>query len=74
MQKSELIFNTNAEPDLKRYACAVFGIKELNYGSKYLGLLVVWGQTKKETFNFLIQRTSDKIQIWKAKFLNPAGR
>ena len=63
------MFNSTAHPDMKRYTCEIFSVKKSNYTSKYLGMPLEWGQTKKKLFSFLIQCTFDKNQSWRSKFL-----
>lgn len=42
--------------------------------SKYLGLPLVIGRSKKQVFDFVTERTSKKIRNWKSKLLNAAGK
>lgn len=50
------------------------GVKTMNGHSKYLGLLAVFGRSKKEVFALVVERVSKKIKGWKEKFLSRAGR
>ena len=47
MQACKVYFDNNASQELRMQPYKVFGVKESNYSTKYLGLLVKWGQKKK---------------------------
>ena len=72
--KSEIIFSTNTSAEFREKASSAFGVKESSYTVKYIGIPMEWGITKKQMLKFLIQRTLEKIQSWKCKFLTQAGR
>lgn len=50
------------------------GVKTVFSHSKYLGLPVVFGRSKKEVFALVIERVWKKIKGWKQKFISRAGK
>ena len=49
------------------------GMKEVNQ-SKYLGLPMVIGRSKRQVFEFIRQKTVKKLGGWKEKLLSQAGK
>lgn len=45
-----------------------------DYPGKYLGLPAEWGRSRSQTLNWLKLRVLDKIDGWKEKLLNQAGK
>jgi hypothetical protein len=41
---------------------------------KYLGFPMISGRTKKEDFNFILDKINSRLASWKNKFLNKPGR
>jgi hypothetical protein len=54
--------------------CNKIGVKIVTFHSKYLGLPVVFGRSKKEVFSFVKDRVWKKIKGWKEKCLSRAGK
>jgi hypothetical protein len=54
--------------------CNKIGVKVVTFHSKYLGLPVVFGRSKKEVFSFVKDRVWKKIKGWKEKCLSRAGK
>lgn len=40
----------------------------------YLGLPIVWGRSRNEAYDYLKERIWDKIQKWRNRLLNHAGK
>lgn len=69
-----MFFSKNAAERDKNAICEVLsGVKEQR-SSKYLGLPMAIGRSKKQVFDFIKARTIKKIQNWKTKLLNQAGK
>jgi len=62
-------------PDLeKNIICNKIEIKAVTSHSRYLGLPVIFGRSKKEMFAFLQDRIWKKVKGWKEKCLSKAGK
>ncbi|XP_071924161.1 uncharacterized mitochondrial protein AtMg00310-like [Coffea arabica] len=49
------------------------GMKQVQQ-SRYLGLPLVIGRSKRQTFDFIKQKTIDRLKGWKEKLLSQAGK
>lgn len=49
-------------------------VKTVSHHSKYLGLLVVFGRSKKEIFSMVVEKMRKKIKGWKEKFESRSGK
>lgn len=74
VQKSSLFFSANASSDLKAEIKEILGMPEMNPKAKYLGLLTVWGKSKRESMAFIEDKIYGKIQGWGDTQLNHAGK
>lgn len=72
--KSGVCYSSNTPSDLKQELCDFIGMPHLSRSVKYLGLLAFLGRSKVEAYNFLLERTLLKLQGWKQKQLNQAGK
>lgn len=54
--------------------CNRMGVKTITDQSKYLGLPVVLGWSKKEVFSLVVERIWKKMKGWKEGFISTAGR
>ncbi|CAN1836487.1 Putative ribonuclease H protein At1g65750 [Linum perenne] len=70
--KSFIFFSKNVEATTKTDILSIMGCQMGN--SKYLGVPTEWGRSRKETFNFLIQRMEKVTQTWKSSILSHAGK
>ena len=50
------------------------GVSEVREYEKYLGLLAVVGQKKKESLNYIKERVWHKLQGWKERLLSQTGK
>ncbi|XP_058767579.1 uncharacterized mitochondrial protein AtMg00310-like [Vicia villosa] len=67
-------FSRNVHEDGRDRIHSRVGVKTVLTHSKYLGLPVVFGKSKKEVFGTVINRVWKKIKGWKEKFLSRAGK
>lgn len=74
VQKSNLFFSANASSDLKVEIKEILGMPEMDPKAKYLGLLTVWGKSKRESMAFIEDKIYGKIQGWGDTQLNHAGK
>ncbi|XP_058741794.1 uncharacterized mitochondrial protein AtMg00310-like [Vicia villosa] len=74
LDKSEVSFSRNiSEADAQMIRLRM-GVKTVENHSKYLGLLVVFGRSKKDIFAMVIDRVWKKLKGWKEIFLSRAGK
>ena len=52
----------------------VLRVQEWNGNGKYLGLPIVIGRSKKDTFNFIKEHIWKKMNLWKGKHLSIARK
>lgn len=52
----------------------MLGVRQVANHSNYLGLLVVFGRSKKEIFSFVVERVWKKLKGLKEKVLSGSGR
>jgi len=71
--KSSLTFSSNASIHDKQIVSSVFNITRQDNLGKYLGCPVFKGTPTIETFSELVNRTSDKLQWWKTRYVSKAG-
>ena len=73
-EKSGIQFSANTSAALQREVCDVMHIAPVKLDSRYLGLPACWERSKRETYNFIIEKVRDKLQGWKLKLLSSAVR
>jgi hypothetical protein len=54
--------------------CNKIGVKAVTSHTRYLGLPVIFGRSKKEVFSFVQDRIWKKLKGWKEKCLSRAGK
>jgi len=74
LDKSEASFSRNVLKEEKEMICNKMNVKTVMSHTRYLGLPVVFGRSKKEIFSFVIDRVWKKLKGWKEKFLSRAGK
>ncbi|CAJ2638124.1 unnamed protein product [Trifolium pratense] len=74
LDKSEVSFSQNVRNEDKDMIRNRMGVKTVDTHSKYLGLPVVFGRSKKIIFSFVIDRVWKKLKGWKEKCLSRAGK
>ncbi|CAL1404087.1 unnamed protein product [Linum trigynum] len=74
INKSSVFFSANV-PDVDKAAIiGHIGFASSNCHTKYLGVPTEWGNSKKETFQFLIQRMEKMGEAWKSLLLSHGGK
>lgn len=72
--KSGIFFSSNMGAMDKQLICDFMNIDLLRGDAKYLGLPSFWGRSKAEAYTFLVEKSLKKMQGWKLKMLNQAGK
>jgi hypothetical protein len=73
-EKSEVSYSRNVPIQEKDMICQQIAIKTVTSHSRYLGLPVVLGRSKKDIFSFVQERVWKKIKGWNEKFLSWTGK
>lgn len=74
LDKSSIFFSRNTKKEQKEAICEVLPGVTMQDHSKYLGLPLVLGRSKKSIFSYIKERVTKKIKSWKSKFLSAAGK
>ncbi|CAL1398685.1 unnamed protein product [Linum trigynum] len=74
INKSSVFFSANVPSEDKTSITDHIGFSSSNCHSKYLGVPTEWGNSKKETFQFLIQRMEKMGEAWKSLLLSHGGK
>ncbi|CAN1853577.1 Uncharacterized mitochondrial protein AtMg00310 [Linum perenne] len=73
-EKSALFFSKNTPDGVSQAVADILGVpREVKLG-KYLGLPAEWGNSKSETFHFLLDRMVSKAGNWKSLLLSQGGK
>ena len=73
-QKTSIFFGRNTRPNVKRDIQRLMGARIMEDCKKYLGLPMVGGKSKVNTFRDLMEKISKRVIVWKEKFISQAGR
>ncbi|CAL1383537.1 unnamed protein product [Linum trigynum] len=74
INKSYVFFSANVPDADKAAIIAHIGFASSNCHTKYLGVPTEWGNSKKETFQFLIHRMEKMREAWKSLLLSHGGK
>ncbi|CAM8943685.1 unnamed protein product [Rhodiola kirilowii] len=74
LEKSEICFSRNSPAHIRDEVCRVIGVRQVGSHSKYLGLPLIFGQRKTDSFRCIVEKVWRKINDWKSKLLSAAGR
>ncbi|CAL1402494.1 unnamed protein product [Linum trigynum] len=74
INKSSVFFSANVPEVDKAAIIGHIGFASSNCHTKYLGVPMEWGNSKKETFQFLIQRMEKMGEAWKSLLLSHGGK
>ena len=72
--KTSICFSPNTDHDTKEAVKAMFGAQVIKPHESYLGLPLLVGKSKQNTFAQLKQRVANKLTGWKEKLLSNAGK
>ena len=74
LDKSSMVFSTNAGEELRRRIADCVGMTVAANPGTYLGIPSMWGRTKVNVMNFLKERVQGKLQHWKQQALSQGGK
>ncbi|KAL3533063.1 hypothetical protein ACH5RR_006584 [Cinchona calisaya] len=72
--KSAFVFNRQTSQEMRQRIANCLGIPEVSSYQKYLHLLAIGGQSKREVFASIKDRVWKRIKEWKEQHLSIAGR
>jgi hypothetical protein len=72
--KSSIIFSRNTNPSTINLILEVLPFPSNSIKSIYLGLPILFGNSKKYAFQHIIEKVKSKVEGWRAKSLSQAGR
>ncbi|XP_058783487.1 uncharacterized mitochondrial protein AtMg00310-like [Vicia villosa] len=74
LDKSEASFSQNVAESEKNLIRNKMGVKTIEAHTKYPGLPVLFGRSKKVVFSQVIDRVWKKVKVWKEKIISRAGK
>ncbi|CAA0828818.1 Uncharacterized mitochondrial protein AtMg01250, partial [Striga hermonthica] len=74
MMKSSIFLSKNVSPSLQSDICLMLQGIQVHRSSKYLGLPLGIGKSKKQTFDYIIESVRKKVANWKNNFPSQAGK
>ncbi|GER46309.1 retrotransposon reverse transcriptase [Striga asiatica] len=74
MEKSLAFFSKNTPAATQQSICQTLQGITVQRSSRYLRMPLGIGNSKKESFSFVIEAVKNKLISWKNKYLSPAGR
>ena len=72
--KSAMYFGRNKDLDCRSKICELLGNMKKACSKRHLGLPMVSGKSKNQVFGSLKSCVTNKLQGWKGKLLNQAGK
>ncbi|KAL9667485.1 hypothetical protein QQ045_001846 [Rhodiola kirilowii] len=72
--KSEICFSRNTLADVRLCICEALRVPQVRSHSRYLGLPLMVGQRKSETFRDIVEKIWRRVKDWKCKLLSSGGR
>ncbi|KAL9679286.1 hypothetical protein QQ045_017144 [Rhodiola kirilowii] len=72
--KSEICFSRNTPADVRVHICEALRVPQVRSHSRYLGLPLLVGQRKSETFREIVEKIWRRVKDWKCKLLSSGGR
>ena len=73
-KKKTIFFSKNTTPSVKEEIQNLFGAQVMTNCEKYLGLPMVRGKSKVNTFKDLQEQITKRVIRWKEKIISKAGR
>ncbi|KAL6179662.1 hypothetical protein ACLB2K_046334 [Fragaria x ananassa] len=72
--KSNIVFSKAVAVDLRNSLADVFSVGVVAKHEKYLGLPTVVGRNKTDTFGYIKEQLSKKLEGWQGKLLSSSGK
>ncbi|KAK9998306.1 hypothetical protein SO802_017909 [Lithocarpus litseifolius] len=73
-QKTSIFFSRNTKQEVKEHIQTLMGATVMENCEQYLGLPMVGGRSKLNTFKDLQEKITKRVLGWKEKFISKAGR
>lgn len=73
-EKSSIAFSKNVVMEEQIELAAVLGVERVDKHERYLGLPTEVSYSKKEAFNYVMEKTRNKMKNWKDNLLSAAGK
>ncbi|XP_004310201.1 PREDICTED: uncharacterized protein LOC101298860 [Fragaria vesca subsp. vesca] len=73
-QKSSISFSRNVAREAQDRLASLLGVERVDKHDKYLGLPTELSYSKKESFQYIMDKTRDKMKNWKDKTLSAAKK
>lgn len=74
VEKPEVSFSGKICEISKEFIRRKLGFKSVSSHTKYLGLPVVFGRSKKDVFSMIVERVWTKVKGWKEDFYQRLGK
>lgn len=72
--KSRVFFSKNVGWQVKQQLSDALGIQWIEDLGKYLGVPILHKRASKETYNFILEKVTQRLSSWKSRNLSFAGR
>lgn len=72
--KSEITVSAGVHHTKAIALASILGMRMIDKHSKYLGVPIAWGRSKKEIVYRIVDRVTKKWSGWKENFLSNAGK
>ncbi|CAN6682317.1 unnamed protein product [Malus baccata var. baccata] len=74
LQKSSALFRANTPVRVYEELGSILGMPVVDNSDTYLGILALWGRSKKHGLAYVKRRILEKLQGWKNSTLSKAGK
>ncbi|CAA0810879.1 Uncharacterized mitochondrial protein AtMg01250, partial [Striga hermonthica] len=74
MHKSSIFFSKNTPQHIKSNTVSILNGISIVHSTKYLGLPLGLGRSKKDIFSFVTNKVNQRLSSWKNIFLSEAGK
>lgn len=72
--KSSIAFSANVELPLQEQLASFLGVQRVDRHDRYLGFPSFVGKNKRQTFSFIKEKVTKRLNGWKGKLLSSAGK
>ncbi|GKV19300.1 hypothetical protein SLEP1_g29582 [Rubroshorea leprosula] len=72
--KSTAMFSSNTPMEVRNLICNKLDIRVESTFSKYLGVPISWGRSKRDCLQYVVDKIQQKLTYWKKSLLSQAGQ